>query len=46
MKAVKWLDDNLEEYLIVVCHVLMTQIIGIQDFSIYALGMTCPSRRR
>ena len=34
MKAVKWLDDNLEEFL------LMTLIMGIQVFSRYALGMS------
>ena len=45
MKAVKWLDDNLEEFLLVVCLVLMTLVMGIQVFSRYALGMSCPGRR-
>ena len=40
MKAVKWLDHNLEEFLLVACLVLMTLIMGIQVFSRYALGMS------
>lgn len=40
MRAIKWLDDNLEEFLLLVCLVLMTLIMGIQVFSRYVLGMS------
>lgn len=37
-KVFRWLDDSLEETLMVVTLVLMTVIMGIQVFSRYALG--------
>lgn len=38
MKFIKWLDDNLEETLLVLCLLAMTLIMGVQVFSRYALG--------
>lgn len=40
MKIIKWLDDNLEEFLLVVFLLAMTLIMGVQVFSRYALGMS------
>ncbi len=40
MKAVKWLDDNLEEFCMVVLLAAMTLIMGVQVFCRYALGMS------
>ena len=40
MKIIKWMDDNLEETLLVVCLLAMTLIMGVQVFSRYALGMS------
>lgn len=40
MRAVKWLDDNLEEFLMVVLLAAMTLIMGVQVFCRYALGMS------
>lgn len=37
-KALSWLNDNLEESLMVVSLILMTIIMGIQVFSRYVLG--------
>lgn len=37
-KVCRWLDDSLEETLMVITLVLMTVIMGIQIFSRYALG--------
>lgn len=37
-KVVKWLDENLEEFLMVVSLILMTLIMGVQIFSRYVLG--------
>lgn len=37
-KVIKWLDENLEEFLMVISLVLMTIIMGIQIFSRYVLG--------
>lgn len=36
-KALKWLDDNLEEFLLVVLLLGMAVIMGIQVFSRFAL---------
>ena len=35
-----WLDENLEEFLLVVMLAAMTLIMGIQIFSRYALGQS------
>ena len=40
MKTVKWLDDNLEEFCMVVLLAAMTLIMGVQVFCRYALGMS------
>ncbi len=40
MKAFRWLDANLEEFLLVVFLVLMTLIMGVQVLSRYVLGMS------
>lgn len=37
-KVWRWLDDSLEETLMVITLILMTVIMGIQVFSRYALG--------
>lgn len=37
-KVFRWLDDSLEETLMVIMLILMTVIMGIQVFSRYALG--------
>lgn len=37
-KVLKWLDENLEEFLMVISLVLMTFIMGIQIISRYVLG--------
>lgn len=37
-KVFRWLDDSLEETLMVITLVMMTIIMGIQVFSRYALG--------
>lgn len=40
MKIIKWLDENLEEALMVLLLLAMTLIMGVQVFSRYALGMS------
>lgn len=40
MKIIKWLDENLEEALMVLFLIAMTLIMGVQVFSRYALGMS------
>lgn len=40
MKIIKWLDENLEEALMVLFLLAMTLIMGVQVFSRYALGMS------
>ena len=37
-KVFRWLDDSLEETLMVITLILMTVIMGLQVFSRYALG--------
>ncbi len=39
-KILHWLDDKLEEFVIVMCLIAMTLIMGIQVFSRYVLGMS------
>ena len=39
-KTLHWLDENLEEFLLVVMLAAMTLITGIQIFSRYALGQS------
>ncbi len=39
-KTFVWLEENLEEMVMVICLILMTLIMGIQVFSRYALGMS------
>ncbi|MFQ8839672.1 MAG: hypothetical protein ACLR8P_00555 [Clostridium fessum] len=39
-KILHWLDENLEEFLLVVMLAAMTLIMGIQIFSRYALGQS------
>ena len=38
-KAIHWLDENLEEFILVIGLILMTFIMGIQVLCRYALGM-------
>ena len=38
MKIIKWLDDNFEEFILVILLLSMTLIIGIQVFNRYLLG--------
>lgn len=42
-KALHWLDDNLEEFILVVLLIAMAVIMGIQVFCRYALGMSLSS---
>lgn len=39
-KAIRWLDANLEEFVLVLLLVAMTVIMGIQVFCRYVLGMS------
>ena len=39
-KTLHWLDENLEEFLLVVMLAALTHNTGIQIFSSYALGQT------
>ena len=39
-KAIHWLDENLEEFLLIILLIGMTLIMGIQVFCRYALGMS------
>lgn len=39
-KVLSWLDDNLEEFVIIMFLIFMTLIMGIQVFSRYILGMS------
>ncbi len=39
-KIIHWLDDNIEEFLMLVFLGAMTLIMGIQVFSRYVLGMS------
>lgn len=39
-KAAKWLEENIEEFLLVIALAAMTIIMGIQVFSRYVLGMS------
>ena len=45
-KTLHWLDENLEEFLLVVMLAAMTLIMGIQIFSATRLGSRCPGPRR
>ena len=36
-----WLDENLEEFLLVIGLIAMTLIMGVQVFCRYVLGMAC-----
>lgn len=38
MKIIRWLDDNLEEALLIALLVLMTLLMGLQVFSRYILN--------
>ena len=38
MKIIKWLDDNFEEFILVILLLAMTLIMGIQVFTRYLLG--------
>lgn len=40
MKIIKWLDDNVEEFLLVILLLAMTLIMGVQVFFRYALSMS------
>lgn len=40
MRIIKWLDDNVEEFLLVILLLAMTLIMGVQVFFRYALGMS------
>lgn len=39
-KAIHWLDENLEEFILVILLIAMAVIMGIQVFFRYALGMS------
>ena len=39
-KVLHWLDENLEEFLLVVFLIAMTLIMGIQVLSRYVLGQS------
>ena len=39
-KTLHWLDENLEEFILVVFLIAMTLIMGIQVFCRYVLGMS------
>lgn len=39
-KVLSWLNENLEEFLMVIAVILMTVIMGIQVFCRYVLGMS------
>lgn len=39
-QAIHWLDENLEEFLLIILLIGMTLIMGIQVFCRYALGMS------
>ena len=39
-KILHWLDENLEEFIIILCLIAMTLIMGIQVFFRYVLGMS------
>ena len=39
-KILHWLDENLEEFILVVFLIAMTLIMGIQVFCRYVLGMS------
>ena len=41
-KILHWLDENLEEFILVIFLIAMTLIMGIQVFCRYVLGMSCP----
>ncbi|MEI3279512.1 MAG: hypothetical protein V8R46_01260 [Eubacterium ramulus] len=45
-KVLHWLDENLEEFLLVVLLIAMTLIMGIQVLSRYVLGTPFPSQRK
>ncbi|MCR0487393.1 TRAP transporter small permease subunit, partial [[Clostridium] innocuum] len=38
MKIIRWLDDNLEEALLIALLVMMTLLMGLQVFSRYILN--------
>lgn len=38
--VLRWLNENLEEFILVILLLLMTAIMGIQVFSRYVLGMS------
>lgn len=40
MRIIKWLDDNVEEFLLVILLLAMTLIMGVQVFFRYALSMS------
>ena len=44
-KIVKWIDEYLEEGLLVISLGAMAVIMGIQVFSRYALGHRCHGRK-
>ena len=39
-KILHWLDENLEEFILVIFLIAMTLIMGIQIFCRYVLGMS------
>ena len=39
-KILHWLDENLEEFILVIFLIAMTLIMGIQVFCRYVLGMS------
>lgn len=41
-KILHWLDENLEEFILVIFLIAMTLIMGIQVFCRYVLECPCP----
>ena len=39
MKIIKWLDDNFEEFILVILLLAMTLIMGIQVFTRYFISL-------
>ncbi len=46
MKIIKWLDDNFEEFILVILLLAMTLIMGIQVFTRYLLGNSLACRKK
>ena len=45
MTAIKWLDDNAEKTVILVCYLVMTGIIFVEVIRRFAFGQQAPGAR-